>query len=69
MNQQELFERLKRAMDIIKQNPRTSAEVAGIFREFVESMEEIVDDLATTSDEQIAETLRELVTISSMEMG
>jgi hypothetical protein len=61
MMQKESFERLKKAMDVISNNPKTAAEVSLLFEEFVASIEEIACDLATISDEQVAENLKECV--------
>ncbi len=61
MMQKESFERLKKAMDVISSNPKTAAEVSLLFEEFVASIEEIACDLATISDEQVAENLKECV--------
>jgi hypothetical protein len=58
---QELFDRLKKATDIIWKNPRTSAEVLVIFEEFVSSLEQIAADLSIISDKQIAEDLDEII--------
>ena len=66
MIETELFERLRKAMDIIEENPQTAAEVSGLFKEFVESMEEITIELGEIPDALIAETLRELFLISCM---
>ena len=63
----ELFERLRRAMDIIEKNPQTAAEVSVLFKEFVESVEEITVELEEMPDVLMAETLRELFLISCME--
>ncbi len=60
MNQRELLERLKVAMDGISRNPKTAAEVAPLFEDFVVSMEEIAHDLGTATDEQVARDLEEV---------
>jgi hypothetical protein len=57
------FERLKRAMDTISENPKTLTEVSFLFEEFVASIEEIAHDLAIDSDEFVAENLREVAAI------
>ncbi len=59
--QQELFDRLKRAANIIWGNPETTAEAILIFEEFVSSFEQIASDLAIAPDEQIARDLREII--------
>ena len=59
--QQDLFDRLRRATNIIWENPKTAAETTSIFEEFVSSLEQIAADLAVTSDEQIAGELREII--------
>jgi len=58
-----LFERLKRAMNTISENPKTLAEVSFLFEEFVASVEEIADDLGTDSDEHVAGNVREVAAI------
>ena len=58
-----LFERLKRAMNTISENPKTLAEVSFLFEEFVASIEEIAHDLGTDSDEHVAENVREVAVI------
>ena len=63
----ELFERLRRAMDIIEKNPQTAAEVSWLFEEFVKSMEEIAIELEEMPDVLMAKTLGELFLISCME--
>jgi len=63
MLQTDLFERLKRAMDTISENPKTLAEVSFLFGEFVASMEEIAYDVMTDSDERVAENVREAAAI------
>ena len=57
------FERLKRAMDTISENPKTLAEVSFLFEEFVASIEEIAHDLAIDSDEFVAENVREIAAV------
>ncbi len=59
--QQELFERLRRATNIIWGNSKTAAEAILIFEEFVSSFEQIAADLAIVPDEQIARDLREII--------
>lgn len=56
-----LFDRLKKAADIIRKNPQAAAEVALIFEEFVSSLEEIAADLATISDCQVASDLHRII--------
>ncbi len=60
-DQQELFDRLRKATNIIWENQKTTAEAALIFEEFVSSFEQIAADLATTPDEHIAEDLRQIL--------
>ena len=59
--EQKLFARLEKALSSISQNPKTAVEVTRIFDDFVVSLEDIVDDLETTSDEQTAATLRAIL--------
>lgn len=63
--EQKLFERLKKALNSITQNPNTAVEVTRIFDDFVASLEDIVDDLEATSDEQTAATLRAILHATS----
>ena len=58
---QELFERLKNALDDISKSPKTAAEVTLLFEDLVVSFEEIASDLKTISDEETAATLRTIV--------
>ena len=55
-----LLFRLETAMRIISRNPRTAAEVVPLFEDFVASLEEIVDDLEVSPDEQVAVDLRRI---------
>ena len=59
--QKELFDRLKRATEIIWENPKTVTEVILIFEEFVSSIEQIAADLAIDIDEQVARDLRKII--------
>ncbi len=59
--QKELFDRLKKATDIIRENPKTANEVIIIFQEFVSSIERIAADLTIGIDEQVAGNLREII--------
>ena len=61
MNQKELLNRLRIAMDGISRNPKTAVEVAPLFEDFVVSMEEIAHDLETATDEQVAKDLEEVL--------
>ena len=61
MSQTDLFGRLKRAMDTISRNPKTSAGVSSLFEEFVASIEEIAHDLSTDSDECVAEDVNAIL--------
>ena len=61
VRQQELFDRLKEALDKISGSPETAAQVDALFEDFVISFEEIAADLKTTSDEDLAATLRAIV--------
>ena len=63
--QQELFDRLKRATDIIWENPMTSAKVILILEELVSSLEQIATDLTTNSDEHMARELNEIISAYS----
>ncbi len=67
MNAEErkLFARLEKALSSISQNPKTAAEIVRIFDDFVISLEDIVDDLEATSDEQTAATLRAILHATS----
>ena len=55
-----LLSRLETAMRIISRNPGTAAEVVPLFEDFVASLEEIVDDLEVSPDEQVAIDLRRI---------
>ncbi len=59
--QQELLERLRKATDTIWRNPRTTAEAALIFEEFVSSFEQIAADLSEFPDGQVAGDLHEII--------
>ena len=59
--EQKLFERLKKVLSSISQNPKTAIEVTRIFEDFVVSLEEIADELDATSDERTAATLRAIL--------
>lgn len=59
--EQKLFARLEKALNSISQNSETAVEVTRIFDDFVISLEDIVDDLETTPDEQTAATLRAIL--------
>ena len=59
--QQELFERLKSALDEISKSSETSAQVNSLFEDFVFSFEEIATDLKQTSDEETAAILKAIV--------
>ena len=59
--QQDLFDRLRKATDIIWRNPETTVEITLIFEEFVSSIEQIAADLSISSDGQVARDLRELI--------
>ena len=59
--QQELFDRLRIATNIIWEKPKTTAEAIFIFEEFVTSFEQIAADLAVATDEQTAKELREII--------
>ena len=61
VGKQELFDRLMKALSSISQNPKTATEVNRILEDFVISLEEIVDDLKATSDEQTAAALRMII--------
>jgi predicted transcriptional regulator len=61
MKERELFERLKRAMEIISKSPKTAAEVSLIFEDFIATLEEIAEDLATTPDEQVSKDLKDII--------
>ena len=63
--QQELFDRLKRATDIIWENPMTSVKVILILEELVSSLEQIATDLTTNSDEHMARELNEIISAYS----
>lgn len=60
VKQQELLDRLKKAIDNISKSPKTAAEVMSLLEDFVTSLEEISEDLATMPDEQVARNLREI---------
>jgi hypothetical protein len=55
-----LLSRLEAAMRVISRNPRTAAEVVPLFEDFVASLEEIVNDLEVSPDEQVAVNLRRI---------
>ena len=63
MPQTDLFERLKRAMNTISENPKTLSEVSFLFEEFVASMEQIAYDVTIDSDENVAGNVREVAAI------
>lgn len=58
---QELFDRLRSALDNISGSPKTAAEVSLIFEDLVVSLEEIATDLKMTSDDQTAATLKAII--------
>ena len=64
MSQRELFDRLRKAMRSISEHPKTAAQMASIFEEFVVSVEEIACDLETMSDDQVGRKLEEIVALS-----
>jgi hypothetical protein len=57
---QELLDRQRKAMNSILKSPKTLAQVILIFEDFVAALEEIVDDLATRPDEQVAKDIRKI---------
>ncbi len=59
--QQKIFDRLKKVLDDISKSPKTAAQVALLFEDFVTSFEEIAMDLKKTSDEETAATLKAIV--------
>ena len=59
--QQELLDRLKKVIDSISRNPKTAAVVMPFLEDLVVVLEEVVEDLATTPDEQVAKNLREAI--------
>ncbi len=61
--QQKLFNQLRKALDNISESPETAAVVAMIFENFAISIEDIVDDLKTTPDKEVAATLRAIVNL------
>ena len=59
--ERKLFDRLKKALSSISQNPKTAIEVTKLLEDFVVSLEEIVGDLEEMSDERTASILREII--------
>ncbi|MFC1715579.1 hypothetical protein ACFL6S_18050 [Candidatus Poribacteria bacterium] len=59
--QQEIFDRLKKVLDDISKSPKTAAQVALLFEDFVASCEQIAIDLKETSDEETAAILKAIV--------
>ncbi len=61
MIQEELLNRLNKAMNTISKHPKTATGISFLFEEFVASVEEITHDLLEGSDEVVANNLREIV--------
>ena len=59
--QQKLFSRLRKTIDNISESPETAAVVTRIFENFVISIEDIVDDLKTTPDIEVAANLKAII--------
>ena len=67
--QQKLLDQLKDVLNNISKSPATSAEVELIFEDFVASLEEIMDDLKTMPDEEVAANLKAIIDVTAMSMG
>ncbi len=65
--QQELFDRLKEALDNISGSPETADQVITLLEDLVISFEEIAADLETTSDEETAATLKSIIQTATLE--